>query len=275
MISGIFNASFLFSIAIIIAAVGGLYLYFNRKFLEQNHKMQSMLGLVSTMAEEMQYFRSKITNQSVDNNGANTVQIIPNFLGGNEINDNGLIAVSDSEVDDSGSEVDDSGSEVDDSEVDDSEVDDSEGDDSESDLEDDSGSEDDDSDLEVDDLEVLDVDDLENDNLDVSRKIIKIDLGIDTNDEVNFNIESEDVETEATTETKTINLDLESQGLEDMDLSLKSISIDGENVTTNKTKDDYKKMSLNKLREVVMEKGLIPDSSKLKKNELLKLLGAE
>ena len=60
-----------------------------------------------------------------------------------------------------------------------------------------------------------------------------------------------------------------------MDLSLKSISIDGNNVATNKNKEDYKKLSLNKLREAVIEKGLIADSSKLKKNELLKLLDAE
>jgi hypothetical protein len=38
---------------------------------------------------------------------------------------------------------------------------------------------------------------------------------------------------------------------------------------------DYKKLPLNKLRSVVAEKGLIGDASKLKKNEMLKLLGAE
>ena len=38
---------------------------------------------------------------------------------------------------------------------------------------------------------------------------------------------------------------------------------------------DYKKMSLNKLRSVVVEKGLATDSSKLKKKELLKLLSSE
>jgi hypothetical protein len=38
---------------------------------------------------------------------------------------------------------------------------------------------------------------------------------------------------------------------------------------------DYKKMSLNKLRNIVVKKGLVKDSSKLKKNELLKMLNAE
>ena len=41
------------------------------------------------------------------------------------------------------------------------------------------------------------------------------------------------------------------------------------------TKLDYKKMSLNKLREVAVSKGVISDASKLKKNEILKLLGDE
>ena len=38
---------------------------------------------------------------------------------------------------------------------------------------------------------------------------------------------------------------------------------------------DYKKLSLNKLRSIVTEKGLVTDASKLKKHELLKLLEVE
>ena len=40
-------------------------------------------------------------------------------------------------------------------------------------------------------------------------------------------------------------------------------------------KPDYKKMSLNKLREIVVEQGITVDASKLKKGELLKMLGSE
>jgi hypothetical protein len=40
-------------------------------------------------------------------------------------------------------------------------------------------------------------------------------------------------------------------------------------------KTDYKKMSLTKLREVVVEKELTQDASKMKKQEILKLLGDE
>jgi hypothetical protein len=38
---------------------------------------------------------------------------------------------------------------------------------------------------------------------------------------------------------------------------------------------DYKKLSLNKLRSIVIEKGVVTDASKLKKHELLKLLEVE
>ena len=40
-------------------------------------------------------------------------------------------------------------------------------------------------------------------------------------------------------------------------------------------KPDYKKMSLSKLKEVIVEKGIVADASKLKKNDILKLLGVE
>ena len=43
-------------------------------------------------------------------------------------------------------------------------------------------------------------------------------------------------------------------------------------INNNNNNTDYKKLPLNKLREIILEKGLVPDSSKLKKNEILKLL---
>ena len=38
---------------------------------------------------------------------------------------------------------------------------------------------------------------------------------------------------------------------------------------------DYKKLSLNKLKSLVVERGLTKDSSKLNKNKLLNLLGVK
>jgi len=53
----------------------------------------------------------------------------------------------------------------------------------------------------------------------------------------------------------------------------KTISIDLEEHDAGPV--DYKKMPLQKLKSIVVEKGLISDASKLKKHELLKLLGIE
>ena len=251
MISEIFSTSFLFSIAVIIIAAGGLFAYFNYRLSEHNHKMQAMMGLVSTMADEMQYFRSKIHNSPVlnDNNTDNTninTHVVPNFLGG-AINEDDLIEVSDSDADEEESSDIDSDSDSDASS------------DADSNLED------------LEDLE--DLDDLEDD--DNSVKIITIDIDLGAGNEMP--IESENIEETETEHDKNDSIDLNLSNLEeelDLDLSLKSISIDT-NVSMNKEKDDYKKMSLNKLRDLVCEKGLVKDSSKLKKNELLKLLGVE
>ena len=53
-ISDILSTSFLFSIAIIIILIGGIFAYVSYRMGEQDHKLNSMIGLVSTMAEESQ-----------------------------------------------------------------------------------------------------------------------------------------------------------------------------------------------------------------------------
>jgi len=58
--------------------------------------------------------------------------------------------------------------------------------------------------------------------------------------------------------------------------NLKSINILNLEEDTNKISNvDYKKMTIQRLKSIVQEKGLSLDSSKLKKNELLKLLGVD
>lgn len=258
MISEIFSTSFLFSVAIIIIAVGGLFAYFNYRLSEHNHKMQAMMGLVSTMAEEMQYFRSKIHSNPMTTNNTDTTHVVSNFLGGANKEDE-LIEVSDSEI-----EEDDDDSEADSEDLEEED-------------------EDDDLEAESEDLEDDDLDDLEEDLEEVSvasledeednKKIITIDIDLGASNEMTF--DSEEIE-------DTNMNDLNLSNLEDLDVSLKTIAIDMDisnigdtNISINKEKDDYKKMSLNKLRDLVCEKGLVKDASKLKKNELLKLLGAE
>jgi hypothetical protein len=48
----------------------------------------------------------------------------------------------------------------------------------------------------------------------------------------------------------------------------------GEVTDLHSSKNEYKKLSINKLREIAISKG-IADASKLKKNEILKVLGDE
>ena len=78
-------------------------------------------------------------------------------------------------------------------------------------------------------------------------------------------------------EEAEISLSDEPKNMEDDMTFLKTVSINdlGEGFDAHILKTDYKKMSLNKLREVVVSKSIILDASKLKKNEILKLLGDE
>jgi hypothetical protein len=259
VLSEILSTSFLFSIAIIIILVGGLFAYFNHRICAQNHKISSMLGLVSTMAEEMQYFRSKIsgkTSEQCKMSDVDAIHFAPQFLGGNSDLNVNLIEVSDGEDDiDSEIEDDDSDSEDDDSDSEDDDLDDGE----------DSDGED------------SEIDDSESDDDDDKIKTISIDLGKEIDLNIGDEIEHDNLDINH--DTKTINLsedissfDITSKTLENVD-NIDDISIDLNVSVQNKL--DYKKMSLNKLRDVVTQKGLVVDASKLKKNDILKMLGDE
>jgi hypothetical protein len=68
----------------------------------------------------------------------------------------------------------------------------------------------------------------------------------------------------------------EASKLDLSEIDFKKISISGLEKDLNDVETmDYKKFSLNKLKSLVVERGLTKDSSKLKKNELLNLLGVK
>ncbi len=115
-----------------------------------------------------------------------------------------------------------------------------------------------DSDFEED--EELDIDEL---NLGEDTKTIHLEEPIDLNTDfepldLNFTQIEESKEQEELKEQEDLDIDV----------------VDPNKINLTKS-DNYKKMSLNKLREVVIEKGLVADASKLKKNDILKLLGEE
>ena len=59
-LSDIFTVPFLVSLGITLLLVGLLGMFFVQRLQEQNHKMASMLGLVSTMAEELNFIRGRM-----------------------------------------------------------------------------------------------------------------------------------------------------------------------------------------------------------------------
>ena len=65
------------------------------------------------------------------------------------------------------------------------------------------------------------------------------------------------------------------ENIDDIDIGIKLTNDYADITETIKDKTDYKKLSINKLREIVVEKGIVVDASKLKKNDVLKMLGAE
>ena len=252
----IFSTPFLFSVAITVILIVAIVTYVSYKMSEQDHKLTSMVNLVSILAQDLQFIKSKIHTMQ----NTNDLQYSPDLT--NVQNQTELISVSD----------DDNEEYIDDTENDDSENDDSENDDSEND------------DSVIDDSVI---DDSENDNIEEPQEHIKFlnlslanedvkndspieVLEIDGNNDIdNENIKTIHIETSINVDETEI-----PEPLEDNLFDLKNTDLgDIDNLHSSKT--DYKKMSLNKLREAVVNKGIVVDASKFKKNELLKMLGDE
>ena len=274
--SDLFGTSFLFSIAIILPfiLIGALYTYLNYKMSEQDHKLSSMVNLVSILAQEVQHVKqtnySETTNTNTEPKEFN-LEYASQLVGGTDSVD--LISVSDE-----GNE--------DDVSSDEEYSDDEDGDDD--DVEDD--------DVEDEDVEDEDVEDEDvEDNMEEHIKILNLSLANEPVDR-DYVIEELTCDNEplmdnhSFEEIKTIHLEepivFEETELHEepnLDLNITDGSISflknvnmsdlGENDELHTAKTDYKRMSLNKLREVVVSKGVVSDVTKLKKHELLKILG--
>ena len=262
-LTDLFNPTFFMFLGILVLLVALLVVYFESKFREQNHKISSMLSLVSSLAEEVNgtkmIIRQLTTNPQMQQPAQffqNKEHVLETKIVQND--NNNLIPVSDdedSESDDESEAYVDSDDEsvvsVSDSDSDEKQTNDIKvfrlniTEDSESESEDINQIDGLDEEDGLDEASLEDLDDLENlEDLD------------DNSSESNNEDETNDI--------KKI----------DNFMDLKSINITLEETKTEQSVD-YKKMALPKLRSVVAEKGLSSDSSKLKKNELLKLLGVE
>ena len=179
-----------------------------------------------------------------------------------------LISVSDGDAD-AADDEDDSDDSADDEDEDDDEDDSDDGDDG-----------DDDDEEEEEDVEDNDDLDIENNELDIITVDVKpstdvnIENVVEYNDETNT-LNAADNEKEKENENSTIADDF--NNIKILALDELCIEEDVHEVLNDGVKNidvviDYKKASLNKLRRIVLEKGLTDDSSKLKKFELLQLL---
>ena len=257
-LTDLFNPSFFMFLGILVLAVALLVVYFESKFRDQNHKIASMLSLVSSLAEEVNGTKMIIHQLTA------MPQQAPFFYQNKEPvleskiikNNDSLITVSD---DESESESDESESESDEESIDDESDEES--------IDSDSDDEQNNTNIKIFKLNISGNDeDSESDEID----------GLDEIESSDVEEESSDAEEENSVASSVASLDLETNDVKTIDnfMDLKSINITLEETKTEEP-IDYKKMAIPKLRSVVAEKGLSQDSSKLKKNELLKLLGVE
>lgn len=247
-LSDIFTPSVVISLAISLLLIGLFGLYVSNKMNEQNHKLNSMFDLVSTLANELQMVRSQQpVGMASASTGGGRVYEKPEVANTNHLVN--MIDVSDdseSSSDESDGETDEDAESGDDSDNDGSKSD------GEDNAEEESGS---DGDEETD--NDSDGDDGEHDAR--SDKAIVVSESLD------------DTLFEELANLDDIILEVSN------DERVKTPEATQGQTNTNNVKNlnvvfDYKKASLGKLREIVEQKGLSSDTSKLKKQELLKML---
>uniref|UniRef100_A0A6C0EEV8 Rho termination factor N-terminal domain-containing protein n=1 Tax=viral metagenome TaxID=1070528 RepID=A0A6C0EEV8_9ZZZZ len=266
-ITDIFSTSLLISLAICLLLVGSVFMYFNQKIADQNHKITSMFDLVSTMAEEVnsvkyhvQMVASRVGIPMGMQPPQQQTQTQPPVMNGGVVNsfntNSNLITISEDEEDDD--EDSDDEDEEDDDDEDDEDNEDDEDDEDDDDEDDDDEENSDDQDIKINEED----EDLDSENFDNLNFEAVADSALNESDMKNL---------------KTININISSND-NDND-NEEEIEIESEDVSDVNIKNvevlDYKKLSLNKLRSIVTEKGMVTDASKLKKHELLKLLEVE
>ena len=275
------TSSFLFSIAIIVILTGCIFAYINYKMTEQDHKLTSMVNLVSILAQDLHFVKSKFNySQKVEPN----VLHYPSQLVGGE-NNSSLISVSDNED----LEDEDEDEDEDEEEDEDEDEDDYEDDDIDEDLVEDDF--DFISENTQDHIKLLNLS-LANDNIENNLQIEELTTNYSNLEDVKTiyfinEDDKEDVEEDVKEDVKEDDIkeeviDFGPDGTDSVYVSdhkhfLKNLVITDDlgDIQDLSSKTEYKKMSTNKLREVVVSKGIITDASKLKKQEILKLLGDE
>ena len=265
-LADLFNPTFLMFLGILVLVVALVVVYFESKMRDQNHKIASMLSLVSTLAEDMNGVKMGLNQLAVTRMGGSFPQNFEQPLEKSRVpfnQETKLIEVSDGEDDED-------------------EEDDDDDDDYDDDIDEEIDTDEDDEESNHDVVKVFKIDmnsqnqyedSLSGNNLeldDLDEELDELDDELD--DELS---EVQSLSSKSSKLSNKLEETIYGETLQEpLNISdLKTISINLEDPHPDSL--DYKKLSLPKLRSIVSEKGLSTDASKLKKNELLKLLGAE
>lgn len=255
-----------FSMTSIIVMVGTIFIivsiygFITYKMSEQDHKISSMIGIISSMAQEQEFLRNKLFAKSGESG-----EHVPVLDTKKNIN---LIEVSDDDDEEDEEDDDDDVSCGDSSSDNESDMDNE----SKSDREegnDDNGSDEN--------TQLLNIH-LGNDKITIESSDIDIEELLDDEDDDTVISQSSDM-TKAPT-VKSIHLE---QPISITENNLDNLTLDqNDNLSYLKIlhfpessipeETDYKKMPVNKLRTIIIEKGILEDPSKLKKPELIKLI---
>ena len=283
-VKDLFNTQFFVILGVVLLLVTCLVLYVEQKFKAYDHKMSSMLSLVSSLAEEMDILK----NNRNHSGGQSEIQTEINNLNEN-LEESKLIDVSDDDDDDDDETNNGSDSESDDANNLDSDSDDDSDDEPETDSE------------SVDDLNVpkivntIDLGSNENEIITItkledlqSNNIVELnESNIEELDDIEKKYDLEDLDDSNDLDDLDDLDDLydldETNVVEELDDDIEETNVveeldddmDETNVVEELNDDaiDYNKLSVAKLKEIAMDKNLILNTNnKLKKAELLKLL---
>lgn len=264
-LADLFNPTFLMFLGILVLVVALLVVYFESKMREQNHKIASMLSLVSTLAEDMTGMKMGLNHLAIRTSQGLKETDLPVRENLGIYESNKLIEVSDDEE----SDEEDLESKEESEQSEDEESEEEEEDEDEDEQE-----------VKVIKLQVSNEDAEDNNSYEETNN-----LEFDTEDlEGDFELNDELPEIGDDYVEQVLDLKYEEK-LKDngpLEESIIPSASDFKTITINLGDEshdaiDYKKLQLPKLRSIAIEKGLTTniEASKLKKPELLKLLGAE
>jgi hypothetical protein len=250
----IISIPFLLCLGITLLIVGLVFMFFTQRLNEQNHKISSMVGLVSTMAEEVNGMKHHLLSNQAPNH---FVQEKPVVFTENVQND--LISVSSDDDTDSESEYESEFSDDDDEEEPE-----------EKNLEKEVIEL---SETKVINLGVLNCDILDDDLEDEESEshVEELDDGDLVEGDLDHDDDGED-SVVGDLDEKVVVLDNETENETPKEKFDFIKSIDISDLEETKESLDYKKLTTQKLKEIAVSRGIIAENAKANKNQLIKLL---